>query len=64
MHENNTKCTSGRCSGWVETVVISGANKESVSPYLKSESKSLILSLSYLAELYQKEMYLFNSFSL
>jgi hypothetical protein len=46
------------CSGYVERAVISGANKDSVSAYFKSESKSLILRVSYLAELYQKEMYL------
>ena len=33
-------------SGYAETVVISGANKESVSAYFQSESKSLILLLS------------------
>ena len=55
MHENNTKRTSEKetiCSGYVETVVISGANKEAVTVYFISDRKSVILHLSYLAELY------------
>jgi hypothetical protein len=47
-----------RISDYVETVVISGANEDSVPVYIRSESKIIKFRLPYLAKLYQKEMYL------